>query len=286
VAALLGFSGRIGAVALRWRDPYSQVPYCTFGPRSGLAGQVRVFVTGKNTRALAFGPPFLATETEVTCRGATPAECLGHRAKDAAGVPNCEALQCACQPEDLATPPWAFMTRMLKEIQPRCEHAGNKSETGSQLLMVGLGGGALPRYVHSQCAAGTKLESVERDPRVIEAATRFFGLNVTTGVHEVEQADALDAVEDRARRGRRYDAVLVDCFGAEPLVPEHCRSEAFVGALREIVAPGGRAVQSVWRPQYDALLEEYQRAFGSDHVRGEDVDGTGADFLIVAEATS
>merc|ERR1719282_926529 len=115
------------------------------------------------------------------------------------------------------------------------------------MLLVGLGGGALPAYVLAHCPEGSKVESVEYDPRIVSAATQFFGLNVIPGVNEV------------------------DNFQAGGKVPEHCSSKAFVHAVRAILKPGGKAIQQVWAPQYKSLLVTYEIEFGKDHTQGRNV---------------
>merc|ERR550514_766734 len=115
------------------------------------------------------------------------------------------------------------MVDMMQEVTPACEswsviHPGEESGP-MRVLLVGLGGGALPAYMLSQCPKGSVfVESVEYDPRVVKAAERFFGFQVIPGANEVETDDGGKAVARRASNPdsssrEQYDVVLVDCFG-------------------------------------------------------------------------
>merc|ERR1719162_2632429 len=69
---------------------------------------------------------------------------------------------------------------------PMCTEANGNFKS----LLIGLGGAALPEYMLQHCPKGTELESVEYDPRVVKAATNFFGLQLAPNINEVENKGA------------------------------------------------------------------------------------------------
>lgn len=225
----------------------------------------------------------MGTQTEVKCAGPVPSQCAGPRAASANDTQSCDYLGCGCR-RDNSTLEFVYMKRMMEQVEPLCQGAGASQDGGPfRMLLVGLGGGALPAYVLAHCPEGSKVESVEYDPRVVSAATQFFGLNIIPGVNEVDNRDGLLAVQERAKGGHTYDAVLVDCFQAGGKVPEHCSSKAFVHAVRAILKPGGKAIQQVWAPQYKSLLATYEIEFGKDHTQGRNVEFE-VNFLVIADS--
>ena len=97
-------------------------------------------------------------------------------------------------------------------------------------LALGLGAGVLPTFLAER---GVAVTAVEIEPRIAEAATRFFGLS--GGVH-VEIGDARAYLR---RDTASYDLVILDVYSAEN-PPWHLLT---VDAFREIAArlsPRGR----------------------------------------------
>merc|ERR1719387_82126 len=113
---------------------------------------------------------------------------------------------------------------MLSEVVDACQRT-----TGAQpfrVLVVGLGGGAMPMYIRRHCTSAT-VESVELDARVASIAQRLLGFEADHR-NAVEVADALGALQRRAASATpRYDRLIVDCFGGGR-VPFACRSPAFI----------------------------------------------------------
>lgn len=117
-----------------------------------------------------------------------------------------------------------------------------------RVLVVGGGGFAFPKLVAAR-HPGVRVEVVELDPAVIDAARRWFFLDEAVelaragggGLRVV--CDDGRAVLDRAAPGS-YDAVVLDAFvGAEPV-----RALATVEAARAAcaaLAPGGALVANV-----------------------------------------
>lgn len=258
---------------------------CTLSAPSGSDRLVKVFAdTSDNTRYVQFAREGHISddgfvESMVKCKGSTAGSCLQTSSSD-----GCASCPCDL---DLGHPPYGnYQTRMLQLLVPRCQ----SPRTGSgkdpfRVLLVGLGGGTLAEYVLDRCPAGTVVEAVEYDPRMIEVATRFFGLRPQPGRLEIEQNDGGAAVAARAKAGQTYDFVLVDAYDGGPHVPESCRNATFVKNVRHILRSNGTVLHNI-KVDYDNTLPLYKMGFGSTAVKSEDLSGHDEtlSYLIVAEA--
>jgi spermidine synthase len=128
-----------------------------------------------------------------------------------------------------------------------------------EILMVGLGGGSIARFVHERLPR-TRFTAVELNPKVIAAARTFFGLPADDRRLEVIVGDGAEHVP--ARRGA-CDVVLLDAFdnlrSARSLATEH-----FYGACRDALRPGGVFVVNFIadEPRFGTYLARLERVFG------------------------
>lgn len=262
-------------------------PFCAYGT-PGSDDRIEILITHDNVRKIRFAGGDLGTQSFVRCHGAPPARCSGRgRARGASdGLLNCaEAPACPCRPAvsraDMAQGGSGYATKTLDLLLGACHSA--RGGSSFRALFVGLGGGMLPSAVLAGCPNATFADSIEIDPRVTAAATRFFGFRVTPGQSEVEAADGGQAVQRRADQGQKYDFVAVDAFGQGDKVPKTCSSAEFVANLRRVLRPGGRVVQNIFPPRYGEALKHYRSAFGADRVRSSTVDALSIGHLIVAD---
>lgn len=72
------------------------------------------------------------------------------------------------------------------------------TETPLALLVVGLGGGSLPVFVHDHFPK-SRIEAVEIDPSMLEVATQWFGFSQSDRM-KVHIADGLDYITSLAGR--------------------------------------------------------------------------------------
>ena len=112
--------------------------------------------------------------------------------------------------------------------------------TASTCLLIGLGGGAMVRFLNHELPK-MRLDVVEIDPVVVTLARDFFG--TVAGPHT--RIFTEDAVEHLQRAKERYDLILVNAHlmpSAETNatgLPLSFRAEAFLVRLRERLLPGG-----------------------------------------------
>ncbi|XP_066117257.1 eEF1A lysine and N-terminal methyltransferase [Saccopteryx bilineata] len=117
-------------------------------------------------------------------------------------------------------------------------------ETPLALLVVGLGGGSLPLFVHDHFPESC-IEAVEIDPSMLEVATQWFGFSQSDRM-KVHVADGLDYITSLAGREERphYDVIMFDVDSKDPTLGMSCPPAAFVDQpflqkVKSILAPEG-----------------------------------------------
>ncbi|XP_008262290.1 eEF1A lysine and N-terminal methyltransferase isoform X4 [Oryctolagus cuniculus] len=118
-------------------------------------------------------------------------------------------------------------------------------ETPLALLVVGLGGGSLPLFVHDHFPKSC-IDAVEIDPSMLEVATQWFGFSQSDRM-KVHIADGLDYISSLAGGGEarpRYDVIMFDVDSKDPTLGMSCPPAAFVDQpflqkVKSILAPDG-----------------------------------------------
>lgn len=143
-------------------------------------------------------------------------------------------------------------------------------------LIVGLGGGALPMFLHRHLP-DLAVEVVELDPGVLEVACEFFGFAEDSRMR-VWIEDGRDFIEGCAGG---YDLVILDGFDAES-IPVHLRTLEFLEAVKRVLAPGGIAVANVWGRSFNTLYSDMLRTYAAafEEVYVLDVEGPGTKIFI------
>ncbi len=101
------------------------------------------------------------------------------------------------------------------------------------MLMIGLAGGSVVRFVRSYRPAVT-MDVVELDADVVRVAKRYFGVEEGAG-HKIHVDDGRMFVK---RTAGRYDWVILDAFHADSM-PYHLATVEFFKEVRKILNPGG-----------------------------------------------
>ncbi len=134
-----------------------------------------------------------------------------------------------------------------------------------RILVVGLGAGVIPRFLHAHLAT-TQIDVVEIDPVVVDVAKRFFEFDVNDPRLRVHVADGRDYITTCTAR---YDAILLDGYGLHE-VPSHLSTLEFLAATRALLRPGGLVIANVWGDascRYTASsLATYAESFAEVHV--------------------
>jgi len=132
-------------------------------------------------------------------------------------------------------------------------------DTPGRVLIVGLGGGTLPGFLHKHYPE-TLIDVVDIDPGVVEAAKLFFGFREDRTLR-AHVADGRRFIEQSRTP---YDIIFLDAFGAEN-IPYHLATQEFLRSVRRALSPRGIVVANVWsrgsNMLYDSMVRTYQEVF-------------------------
>jgi spermidine synthase len=135
-------------------------------------------------------------------------------------------------------------------------------------LLVGLGGGAMVRFINHHFP-DVRLDVVEIDPAMVEVARDYFG---TTGGARTRilVADGRDYLQ---RASERYDLILIDAHlhpGERTDRMGHplsLKSDEFYRSIHERLDPGGVVMFNVLNgPDAQRYVESIRRAFAATDV--------------------
>lgn len=110
-----------------------------------------------------------------------------------------------------------------------------------RILIVGLGGASLTRAL-AKALPDARIDNVEIDPVVVEAARRYFFYREGPNVGTIIQ----DAREYARVTDRRYDLIFQDAFGGDE-IPYPLRTREYYESLRGLLNPGGAIVANYMR---------------------------------------
>jgi spermidine synthase len=131
-----------------------------------------------------------------------------------------------------------------------------------RILVVGLGGGILPRTLAKLLPAAT-IDVVEVDPAVVQVASRWFLFSASDRAR-VHVQDGRVWVRRAARAEDRYDLVFLDAYDHQ-YIPEHMLTREFLQEVRALLAPGALVVANTFSSSrlYDSESATYADVFGS-----------------------
>lgn len=133
------------------------------------------------------------------------------------------------------------------------------SEEPGRILVVGLGGGTLPMFLHKYYPEAA-IDAVDIDPDVVRVAKDFFGFREDPHM-KAHVSDGRRFLEDTRQP---YDVIFLDAFDARA-VPAHMTTQEFLRAVRRAVKPGGVVIGNIWgrgsNPLYDSMVRTYREVF-------------------------
>jgi spermidine synthase len=129
------------------------------------------------------------------------------------------------------------------------------------ILIVGLGGGTLPRAL-ARVLPDAKIDVVEIDPAVVRVAQRFFAFAPDSRTTVIE-ADGRVFVKRAIREQRQYDLVMLDAFDHE-YIPEHLLTREFLEEVESLLSPQGVLAANTFSSSrlYDHESTTYASVFG------------------------
>lgn len=146
--------------------------------------------------------------------------------------------------------PKMMMSALFLNPQPR------------SILVVGLGGGTLPRAL-AQLLPQAQFDLVEIDPAVVRVAQQYFAFKRTAQLNVIE-ADGRVFVKRALREGRRYDLIMLDAFDHE-YIPEHLLTREFLQEVAALLSPQGVLAANTFSSSrlYDHESTTYAAVFGT-----------------------
>lgn len=129
------------------------------------------------------------------------------------------------------------------------------------VLIVGLGGGTLPRALR-QLLPDARIDVVEIDPAVVRVANRYFDFAASDKTHVIE-SDGRVYVKRALRTAQRYDLIMLDAFDHE-YIPEHLLTREFLQEVQSLLSPQGVLAANTFSSSrlYEHESATYAAVFG------------------------
>jgi len=129
------------------------------------------------------------------------------------------------------------------------------------ILIIGLGGGTLPRAV-AKLLPNAEIDVVEIDPAVVRVAREYFGYE--PGAHQhVYEEDGRAYVRRMLRTLQRYQLIMLDAYDQQ-YIPEHLLTQEFLTQVRSLLAPNGIVAANTFSSSrlYQNESVTYRAVFG------------------------
>ena len=137
-------------------------------------------------------------------------------------------------------------------------------EKPKRILIVGLGGGSIPNFLHKHYP-DTHIDVVDIDPMVVEVAKKYFAFRQDKTLR-VHVADGRAFIE---KCKKPYDIIFLDAYGADD-IPYALATREFLQAVRKAVTPKGVVVTNLMsrfsNRLYDSMIRTYIDVFDEVHV--------------------
>lgn len=129
------------------------------------------------------------------------------------------------------------------------------------VLIVGLGGGTLPRALR-QVLPSARIDVVEIDPAVVQVAKKYFDFTASDKTRVIE-SDGRVYVKRAQRTGQHYDLIMLDAFDHE-YIPEHLLTQEFLLEVKSLLTPQGVLAANTFSSSrlYEHESVTYEAAFG------------------------
>eukprot|EP00746_Dinoflagellata_sp_MGD_P165000 gnl/MRDRNA2_/MRDRNA2_94023_c0_seq1.p1 gnl/MRDRNA2_/MRDRNA2_94023_c0~~gnl/MRDRNA2_/MRDRNA2_94023_c0_seq1.p1 ORF type:complete len:416 (+),score=98.82 gnl/MRDRNA2_/MRDRNA2_94023_c0_seq1:120-1250(+) len=128
----------------------------------------------------------------------------------------------------------------------------------NRVAMIGLGGGSIPLWFAKKAPEAT-VDAVDINADVIAGVPCM-------GVHAGPKMNLIDN-DGRAYLSSQpdgtYDAMFLDAYTSENLVPNCLRTVEFFHMTHQKMAPGGVFLMNVWRGEVDQVFTALAKAFPS-----------------------
>ena len=129
------------------------------------------------------------------------------------------------------------------------------------VMVAGLGGGTLPTAL-AELVPDVRIDVVEIDQAVVEAAREFFDFEETERMR-VHIRDARVFAKRALQQGRQYDLILLDAYSGD-YIPEHLMTAEFLEEVRRLLTPDGVVAANTFATSrlYGYESATYRSVFG------------------------
>jgi spermidine synthase len=135
-------------------------------------------------------------------------------------------------------------------------------EKPKRILIVGLGGGCLQRYLH-EAMPETRIDTAELDPAVLAVAKKYFNLkeDARQWVYIGDGRKFIEQSKDK------YDVIMLDAFSATS-IPYLLSTKEFLEVTKAHLAEGGVVAANLWEahPDFGKMVKTYDAVFPEWHV--------------------
>jgi spermidine synthase len=130
------------------------------------------------------------------------------------------------------------------------------------ILIIGLGGGTLPRTLEKLLPAAD-IDVVEIDPAVVGVAQQYFGFRPDERIHLTVQ-DGRAYVRQALRGSKRYDLIMLDAYEHQ-YIPEHMLTKEFLTEVRSLLQSAGIVAANTFSSSrlYNNESVTYRSVFGT-----------------------
>jgi spermidine synthase len=131
-----------------------------------------------------------------------------------------------------------------------------------RILIIGLGGGSLPRALAKAVPEAT-IDVVDIDAAVVRVARQYFQF-VPGPRTTVYEADGRVFVRQAVHAGKAYDLILLDAYDHE-YIPEHLLTREFLLEVKQLLTAGGVVAANTFSASklYDSESVTYRTVFGA-----------------------
>lgn len=141
------------------------------------------------------------------------------------------------------------------------------SENPRKVLIIGLGGGVIPREMHGYFP-DAQIDVAEIDSEVVEAAKKLFFFQPDERLRVTVSDGRVFVCEQAATRPRpAYDTIVLDAFNDQH-IPFHMTTREFLDQVAAILHPNGVVVANLFRRNrlFDAQCQTFRAVYGRCYV--------------------
>jgi len=128
------------------------------------------------------------------------------------------------------------------------------------VVMIGLGGGSVPKYIHAHLSAIESIRVWEINPRVIQIARSHFAVPQDDARLQIIEGDGAQYVREHPDTAQ---VLMIDAFDSNGIPPDLC-SQEFFDYCAQALTTDGVLVINLWGSDrnFDVYLQRTEQAFG------------------------